>query len=240
MLRLFFLALTAVVIVAVGYVIIPRNTSRPGLNSSSANPPTHFTAPLTSPPDPNAFVVHDAAPPAAPLPPVPAPPQASSAVPPSGTFAGQAPGATTASNPADPAATSNLDLLMHRLRASSDPGSPPAPATPPGPAVPPAQPPPVVAPPVVAPVPPPASRWTNVTAQGTRWHMTPAGGGYTIAIDLGGGRLAEVHVLPAIANLDSAGVNQRVDYLKQTILQNFPPESASYTFARDGSVSLNN
>ena len=70
--------------------------------------------------------------------------------------------------------------------------------------------------------------------------MTPAGAGYTIAIDLGGGRVAEVHVLPAFANLDSAGVNQRVDYLKQTILQNFPPESASYTFARDGSVSVNN
>ena len=70
--------------------------------------------------------------------------------------------------------------------------------------------------------------------------MTPSATGYTIAIDLGGGRVAEVHVAPAFGRLDNTAVNQRVDYLRQTILQNFPPESASYTFARDGSVSLDN
>ena len=70
--------------------------------------------------------------------------------------------------------------------------------------------------------------------------MSPNATGYSIAIDLGGGRVADVHVAPAFANLDVAAANQRVDYLKHTILQNFPPESASYTFSRDGSVSLNN
>jgi hypothetical protein len=65
-----------------------------------------------------------------------------------------------------------------------------------------------------------------------------SGIGYTVSIDLGGGQVADVHVLPAFANLDPASINVRVDYLRDTILQSFSSQSASYSFARDGSVAL--
>ncbi len=68
--------------------------------------------------------------------------------------------------------------------------------------------------------------------------MARAGNGYTVSIDLGGGKVADVHVLSAFANLDPAAVNVRVDYLRDTILQNFSRQSGSYSFARDGSVSM--
>ncbi len=77
-----------------------------------------------------------------------------------------------------------------------------------------------------------------MTGQGTRWRMARTGSGYTISIDLGGGQVADVHVLPAFANLDPAAINVRVDYLRDTIVQNFSRQSGSYSFARDGSVSL--
>ena len=231
MIRLFFLALAAVLIVSVGYIVIPRNTIRPDPGLAS---PAAATAP-----DPGAFVVHDAPPATAPIPPVPNP----AAVPAGASVGRPAPAPPAAASP-NPPSTPDLDALMQRLRAASaDPASPPPPAQAPLPALPPA---PAPVPPAAAPIPavitpatpPPASRWTNVTGQGARWRLTPSASGYTVAIDLGGGRVAEVRVAPAFANLDSAAVNQRVDYLKQTILQNFPPESATYTFARDGSVSL--
>ena len=77
-----------------------------------------------------------------------------------------------------------------------------------------------------------------MTGQGTRWRMARNGDGFTVSVDLGGGQVADIHVLPAFANLDPAAVNLRVDYLKDTILQNFTAKSGSYTFARDGSVSV--
>ena len=223
MIRLFLLALAAVVIVAVGWFVLPRNMTRPDANLSTV---------AANPPDPNAFVVHDAPPPASPLPPVPTAPQAATTQP------GPSPAATPQP---DAPATPDLDAAMQRLRAANaDSSAVAAPSPQPQAAAPP---PPVIAPtpPQTTPVaPPPASRWTNVTAQGGRWRMVPSATGYTIEIDLGAGRVAEVHVAPAFAQLASAAMNQRVDYLKQTILQNFPPESASYTFARDGSLALDN
>ncbi len=68
--------------------------------------------------------------------------------------------------------------------------------------------------------------------------MVRSGLGFTVSIDLGNGQVADVHVLPAFANLDPASMNVRVDYLRQTILQNFSTQSRSYSFARDGSVSV--
>ena len=240
MLRLFFLAITAVVIVSAGYLLLPRGGVRPGVNTDApaapASPPpaASATAPASgtpaNPPAPGTFVVHDAPPPPAAAP--------------------------------SPAAAPDLDAVMQRLRAATPrqdttvaaadssatpqvitPNTPPA-ASPPAASAPPGSPPVIpatpvpataAAPPVLA---PPATRWTSVTGQGARWRMLPGAGGYVVQIDLGGGRVADIHVAPAFANLDPAGMNQRVDYLKQTILQNFPPETASYTFARDGSVTL--
>ena len=162
----------------------------------------------------NGFVIHDAPPATAPIP-----------APPGAPAAGDA---------------SNLDVVMQRLRAgaakpdataaqSPDPSA--APAVPP-PAITPAVPPPVVPPPA------PASQWSSVTAQGTRWRMARSADGYVVSIDLGGGQVADVRVAPAFANLDPAAVNVRVDYLRDTIIQNFTRQSGAYTFARDGSVSI--
>ncbi len=229
MLRLILLAVAAIVVVAVGWVVLPRSTSRPEANLST---------PVASPADPNAFVVHDAPPPSAPLPPVPTAPQAATAQ----SGVAQTGAAQTATPQPDGPATPDLDAAMQRLRAANADSSAGAPALPPTqPQL--AAPPPVITPtpPQTTPAaPPPASRWTNVTAQGGRWRMVSSATGYTIEIDLGASRVAQVHVAPAFAQLASPAMNQRVDYLKQTILQNFPPESASYTFARDGSVSLDN
>ena len=211
MLRFFFLAVTAVLLVSAAYILQPRHASRPD---------THLdTAPAATAPDPTTFTVHEAAPAPAPAPPpaIPSP----------------QPAATQPAQPVSP----NLDAVMQRLRATAgqqpDSAAPPdAPLVPPAPVVAP------VPPPVITPSQPTGPRWTNVTAHGARWRMTPAADGFVIAIDIGGNRVASVHVAPAFANLDQPGMNQRVDFLKQTILQNFPPETASYTFARDGSVSL--
>ncbi len=173
---------------------------------------------------PGGFVVHDAPPATPPAP--PATPQGNQQ-------------ATPQTAPAAPGG--DLDAAIQRLRAAR-PSDPPAadagdPAAPP-PAVPPSLP----APGQAASVPPPdvpaAPRWTSVTGQGTRWRMVRAGTGYTVSIDLGGGQTAEIHVQPAFANLDPQAINVRIDYLRDTIVQNFSRQSSSYTFARDGSVSL--
>ncbi len=142
--------------------------------------------------------------------------------------------------PSAPAAPGDLAAAIQRLRDTApkpDPAAAPAPDATPvllptvvTPAPPPAAPPP--------PAPLPANRWTSVTGQGTRWRMARSGDGFTVSVDLGGGQVADIHVLPAFANLDPAAVNVRVDYLKDTILQNFTAKSGSYTFARDGSVSV--
>ena len=135
---------------------------------------------------------------------------------------------------------------MQRLRnggtGSATPQDPAAPAVPP---------PTPLSAPLAAPVPsvpatpaipdpatPPAPRFSTVTAQGTHWRMVRSGSGFTISIDMGAGHVADIHVLPAFANLDPAAINVRVDYLRETILQHFPHQSGSYSFARDGSVSL--
>jgi hypothetical protein len=57
-------------------------------------------------------------------------------------------------------------------------------------------------------------------------------------IDMGGGRTATVHVDPAFQALAPEAANARVDFLKQTILESFPPGSTQFRFARDGSVSM--
>jgi hypothetical protein len=197
-------------------------------------------APLPAEPASNSFVIHDAAPEPA-SPPAPA---------------------------AQTAQPSSLDALMQKMRAGAGgatvvvtpspagssaaaPGSPPAaPGSPAATAstVPtaPVSADPAAAPaaaPVPAPVPPTpllpiATQWTNVTSQGVRWRFGRGATGFLLSIDLGGGQVADVHVQPAFLNLDTASVSTRVDYLKATILQNFSSASGTYSFARDGSVSI--
>ena len=188
----------------------------------------------------NGFVIHPAAPP------------------------GTDPAAPAVAPGAAPAAASDLDAVMQRLRAAgAKPDAPAQPAPPPGvtPAAtppglttansttPPATTPPATPPTVVAPgttppatavpdTPPALAKWTAITGQGTRWRMARSDNGFNVAIDLGGGQVANVHVQPAFGALDPASINVRVDYLRQTIQQNFSRQSGSYTFARDGSVSV--
>lgn len=137
-----------------------------------------------------------------------------------------------------PASPGDLDAVMQRLRASGakpDATAPQPPAATPSPAA------PATAP--TTPLPDPAAaasgRWASVTGQGTRWRMARSASGYTVSIDLGGGQTADVHVQAAFGNLDAASVNTRVDYLRETIVQNFSRQSGTYSFARDGSVSIN-
>jgi hypothetical protein len=158
---------------------------------------------------PGGFVIHDAPPATATPAPLPDQPAASTAPP------------------------ADLNAVMDRLRAAGQ--KPDATATPPdAPAI--AATPAPVAAPAPDPVAPP--RWSSVTGQGARWRMARSADGYTVSIDLGGGQTADVHVQPAFANLDPQAINVRVDYLRETILRSFSNQSNSYTFARDGSVSL--
>ncbi|WP_158743347.1 hypothetical protein [Acidisphaera sp. L21] len=215
MLKYALLAVAAATAIAVVFVMLPTGGGqRPEPRILNAGDP----APSTG------FVIHDA--------PVPTP----------GT-------PTAATTP--PATPGDLDAVMQRLRAAAAKPDPNAPATvpptPPGttPATPAATPPgtppivvsptdPAATPPVVA----APTGWSAVTAQGTRWRMVKSPNGYTVAIDLGGGQTANVHVQPAFGALDPASVNVRVDYLRQTILQNFTNRTGTYSFARDGSVSV--
>ena len=242
MLRYSLAAITAAALIAVAIVIYYP------IGAGPRQEPRILSSGDTAPPD--GFVIHDApAPTPAPAPPaIPAaPPQAAPA----------APDAAAAAPP-----PGDLDAVMARLRAASQnpdaaatpatpspspAGTPPASTTPPGqqagapladstPAPAPATPPDAAAaPPLVTPSPP---HWSSVTPQGTKWRMARSGSGYTLTIDLGGGQAADVHVQPAFAALDPRAVAMRVDYLRSTILQNFSGQSNSYTFARDGSVSV--
>jgi hypothetical protein len=179
---------------------------------------------VASPAD--SFVVHDA--PAAASPPVTAPPPTPAAPDP-------APG--------------GLEAAIERLRAAkTDTGATPPPAAPadaPAPALTPtpatADPllagpnpaPSILAGPPITPPPPPQT-WTVVTSQGVRWR----GSRDSLAIDMGGGRVATVFVDPAFQSLPLEAASARVDFLKETILENFPRSATQFRFARDGSVSM--
>ncbi len=207
--------LAAILVALVVVILLLLSIARP-----DRGPAGSVAVNSASAPPPSSFVVRNNAPPAPPVD-APAPP------------------------PAAPAPDS-LDVVMQRLRSAKPDATvvvtPAAPAP-----VPPPVPPPPVSPPVLpvvpaplpeAPAPVPAPpRWTNVSGQGVQYRVGRAGDGYVISIDLGGGQVADVHVLPAFGRLDQAAVNMRVDYLKQTILENFSSASASYSYNRDGSVS---
>ncbi len=228
MLKYALMAVAAATAVAVVFIMLPTG--------GGPRPEPRLLA-NTDPQSSTSFTIHDA------LPPAPVTPNAPAAPPPT---------------------TGDLDAVMQRLRAGgANPGTPPADATLTGqvaaaPQSAPTAPPPVTPPTATAPpatpattpttdpaaaLPPanplsPTNRWASVTAQGTRWRMARASNGYLVSIDLGGGQVADIHVLPAFANLDPAAINVRVDYLRDTILQNFSNQSGSYNFARDGSVSV--
>jgi hypothetical protein len=188
----------------------------------------HPVTPLTVASPADSFIVHDAPPPAA----TPAP-----AVPPA------APGPTTPDAPTQ----ATLDAAIERLRAAGG-AKPDTPATPVTPTVTPpaatatadpsAAATPVAPPAPAAPAPPPPPSWTAVTAQGVRWRTGRDPAIPAVVIDMGGGRTATVFVDPAFMALPQGGANSRVDFLKQTILESFPPGSSQFRFARDGSVSL--
>ena len=208
MLKYALAAIGAATLFALAFVLLPTGAQRPG--------PRTLTAGDVAPPD--NFVIHDAAPPA-----------------PAGAPA--SPPATPLTPTPSPAGTTDLDAVMQRLRdsAAKQDATVTAPAAPAAPTL--ATPPPAAGN-DSAPASPSSRGWTSVTGQGTRWRMVRSGLGFTVSIDLGNGQVADVHVLPAFANLDPASMNVRVDYLRQTILQNFSTQSRSYSFARDGSVSV--
>ena len=247
MLRYSLAAITAAALIAVAIVIYSP------IGAGPRPEPRMLSSGDTTPPD--GFVIHDApSPPPLASPPVPPPASPAAAAP-------VTPDATAAPQPGD------LDAVMARLRATSQkpdaaatpitpapPGTPPqaaaAPATPGQPATPPpadsaTATPPDAASPAPQPdaaatpaVPAPPPHWSSVTPQGTRWRMARSAGGYTLTIDLGGGQTADVHVQPAFAALDPSAVAMRVDYLRNTIMQSFAGQPSTYTFARDGSVSV--
>ncbi len=76
----------------------------------------------------------------------------------------------------------------------------------------------------------------NATGSGTRWSITAGNGGMTLGIALGGGQVAQVSVAPQFANLDRAGMDGRVDWLRQTILSRWGAQSGAYIYRRDGTV----
>jgi hypothetical protein len=198
-------------------------------------------APLPAEPASNSFVIHDAAP-ASPSPDVAQPAQPSSldalmqkmragaggtmVVTPSST-------ASPTAAPASPASTPTSPVVGPASSSSATTTDSVAP--PPGTSIPAA---PSLAPTPPTPLLPIAAQWTNVTSQGVRWRLARGATGFLLSIDLGGGQVADVHVQPAFLNLDVAAASTRVDYLKATILQNFSSASGTYTFARDGSVSI--
>ena len=162
-------------------------------------------------PPPAAFVVHDDAP--------------------------STPPSTPPALPSPDPVPESLDSVMQRLRAAKPdatvevtPG-PPAPAAAPPPS-------PSLTPPTAPPVSPtPPARWSNVTGHGVQYRMARGGDGGVLSIDLGGSQVADVRVQAPFLALDPSAVNTRVDYLKQTILENFSGRSGGYVFNRDGSVS---
>ena len=189
-------------------------------------PPPPVATKVLSPSD--TFVIHDAAPAAAIAPPASAP-----------------------ADPNAPPAPTGLDAAIARLRSGSapdpsvpvpdatvtiTPGSPAAPTAAPGSTPDPLLAGPSPAPSILAgpPAPPPPPAWTAVTSQGVRWHSNPN----SLTIDMGGGRTATVLVDPAFQALPQQAANMRVDFLKQTILENFPPGTSQFRFARDGSVAM--
>ena len=183
---------------------------------------THPAGPLLVASPADSFVVHDA--PAQSAAPAPAPAPAAPAAP----------------------ADSTLDATIERLRAAAaaKPDTTPPPAnltiTAPFPPTDPLLSGPTPAPSILSgqPPPPPPPSWTAVTSQGVRWRGARDSNGPTLVIDMGAGRAATVEVDPAFQALSPAAASARVDFLKETILENFPPGSNRFRFARDGSVAL--
>ena len=150
-----------------------------------------------------------------------------------------APSPDPAPGPAAPApADSTLDATIERLRAAAaaKPDAPP-PAnltiTAPFPQTDPLLSGPAPAPSILAgpPAPSPPPSWTAVTSQGVRWRGARDSNGPTLVIDMGAGRAATVEVDPAFQALAPAAASARVDFLKETILENFPPGSNRFRFA---------
>ena len=202
----------------------------------------------------SSFVIHNDAPPTTAPPPATTPPATALTIPatPSNSSGFTINGAPAPVTPPD-TGDNSLDAVMQRLRSAKPdatvtvtPGTAAAPGAttataPAAVAAAPVQAPPVSAPDAapepVQPQPLPPPRWTGMTGQGVQFRITPAPDGLVISIDLGGGHVAQVHALPAFGRLDPAAINTRVDYLKQTILENFPYGSGSYLFNRDGSLT---
>jgi hypothetical protein len=232
-----FAAFLVVAALAMGVAVVIGGRG-PALDNHPAIVPLQVASPADS------FVVHDA-PPAAP-PPAPSPVSAVPAAPepdavapapapvpdalgtaieklratkPDATVTVTAPPDTTASTTTTPTTTpQTVDPLLTGPNAvpSIPAGPPPSPA------------------PAPVPLPPPPPTWTAVTSQGVRWR----GGRDSLVIDMGAGRAATVFVDPAFQSLRQEAANSRIDFLKQTILETFPPNSTQFRFNRDGSISM--
>ena len=148
-----------------------------------------------------------------------------------------APGSAAATAPAAPAAAPTAGSFP-----PADQGTAGTPLAPPGDsalggATPGGLPPPVpLTPPDAGQPAPPGANLPNVTAAGTRWSLSGGNGGMTVSIDLGGGQVVHVVVAPQFGQLDRAGMEDRVNWLRQSILSRWGARSGTYIYRRDGSI----
>ena len=58
----------------------------------------------------------------------------------------------------------------------------------------------------------------------------------TVSIDLGGGQVVHVVVAPQFGGLDRAGMEDRVNWLRHSILARWGTRPGTYIYRRDGSI----
>ncbi len=76
----------------------------------------------------------------------------------------------------------------------------------------------------------------NTTPSGTHWMLASGNGGMSLGIDLGGGAVAHVVVAPQFGRLDRAGMDERVDWLRTSILARWGAAAGTYIYRRDGNI----
>ena len=57
-----------------------------------------------------------------------------------------------------------------------------------------------------------------------------------MVVDIGGDQVANVTVASAFEGLDLAAMNLRVDHIRSAIGRDYPLQTASYVFERDGRI----
>ncbi len=78
--------------------------------------------------------------------------------------------------------------------------------------------------------------WPHITMTGTRWRLQPRQGEYSLLIELGSGQTATVRVAPEFQSLSLDAMNLRVDHARDVIASQYPLQSGSYIYTRDGVI----